>query len=793
MPTCPNCGGTLGVDDVFCANCGASIAPQADQDTQPIEEADSWDLVQGQLQEATRGRFAIERELGVGGMAAVYLAHEIALDRKVAIKVMSPGILMEKGMLDRFKQEAVTIAALKHPNIITVHSVEHHGQLHFFVLDYVDGGSLADVVERCGQLPASVAAAWFAQVGEALDYAHRRGVIHRDIKPANILLDSDGNAVVTDFGIAKVTEKRGLTMTGMTMGTPAYMSPEQCFGNPVTGSSDQYSLGIVTYETLAGQTPFQGSALVQMRAHTEETPRPIGEIRRDCPPELATAIHRMLEKMSADRWPSMADAVAASGTTPPSLNDPVRREMAALATGASSVSQVAAATPETPTPGWSAGPSATITGLRRHLKKIVTAGAAAVAATITILIAPWQQREPEGRPRPVAASLSITPQPGVLIEGETIQLQAALRDSGGTTIAGEDVVWSSDNDAVVTVQDGLLNAIAEGTATILAMGAGVTSTLDIVVEPGIDAQQVNPRADRAAPATVARVTVSPNAISLSVGQSQSLSAAPLDSRGRRVGSRPVRWSSSNPQTATVSTDGEVVARSPGTTSIVATVDGIRGTASVTVEAEAVGLVTVTPSNLELDEGQTAGLTAVVSSATGTGLSNRVVVWRSSNPSVVSISDQGTVTALAAGSSVISATSGGQVGQAQVTVVRAVAAVDEATARAQISAWIERFVTDLSQALRAKDLNAVRRAYGVPLPADDEEEWQTRFALDGNWQGRPAETFPIELFGDTWVVDFHVEIEFQGGGRSSSIRQRFRAGFKAGASGLELDRLRMQIG
>jgi serine/threonine-protein kinase len=780
------------VDDVFCANCGAATAPQEDVETQPLEQADSWDLVQEQLQEVTRGRFAIERELGEGGMAAVYLAHEVALDRKVAIKVMSPGILMEKGMLDRFRQEAVTIAALKHPNIITVHSVEHHNQLHFFVLDYVDGGSLADVVERCGQLPVSVAAAWFAQVGEALHYAHARGVIHRDIKPANILLDSDGNAVVTDFGIAKVTEKAGLTMTGMTMGTPAYMSPEQCFGNPVTGSSDQYSLGIVAYEMLIGRTPFQGSALVQMRAHTEEQPRPIGELRPDCPAGLATAIHRMLEKTAAERWSNLADAVAASGTAPPGLNDPVRREMAALATGASSISQIAAATPETPPPGWTAGPPRTARGLARHATKFAAVGAAAIAAAITIWIAPWQRSEPEPSPGAVAASLSITPQPNVLTAGESVQLQATLHDSLGNTVAGEEIAWSSDNEAVISVEDGMLTALTEGRATILAMSAGVTSALNIVVEPGIP-EQADQRTDPAAPETVARVTVSPSSISLSAGQSQFLSAAPVDSRGRRIGDRAVRWSSGDLQIATVSTDGEVIARSPGNTTIMATVDGVRGTASVTVAAEAVGLVTVTPSSLELDAGQTADLAAVVSSVGGTELSDRTVVWRSSNSSVASISDQGTVTALAAGTSVISASSGGQVGEAQITVVRAVAVIDDATAAAQVDAWIERFVSELAQALRAKDLDAVRRAYGVPMPADDEAEWRTRFALDGNWLGRPAETFPVELFGDTWVVDFHVEIEFQGGGRSSSVRQRFRAGFRAGASGLELDQLRMQIG
>jgi len=289
------------------------------------------------------------------------------------------------------------------------------------------------------------------------------------------------------------------------------------------------------------------------------------------------------------------------------------------------------------------------------------------------------------------------------------------------------------------------------------------------------------------------VRVSPDRLSLSPGESRYLSAEPLDARGRRMSRRTVRWSSSRPSVARVSSAGEVTATARGTTEVVATIDGIRGSVAVTVEAELVASVRVTPSRLELDEGQTALLAAVVSGTTGSELTDRAVNWTSSTPTVASVSAQGTVTALAVGTSVISATSGAQVGHAQITVRRTVAAIDEATAAAQAQAWIDRFVTTLNQALRAKDLDAVRRAYGVTLPAEDELEWRNRLALDGNWQARPAETFPIELFGDTWLVDFQVEIQFQGGGRSSGVRQRFRAGFRATAGGLALDQLRMQIG
>src|SRR5439155_15553263 len=144
------------------------------------------------------------------------------------------------------------------------------------------------------------------QVGSALTYAHRSGVVHRDIKPANILIDEDGSAVVTDFGIAKVAQLPSGTNPGALVGTPAYMSPEQCSGAEVSGASDQYALGAVAYEMITGVAPFSGSTITVMQAHLQEPPRLIRDLSGDCPPELEAAILRMLEKDPQDRWPSMA-------------------------------------------------------------------------------------------------------------------------------------------------------------------------------------------------------------------------------------------------------------------------------------------------------------------------------------------------------------------------------------------------------------------------------------------------------------------------------------------------------
>ena len=179
------------------------------------------------LRQATLGEYEVLAELGRGGMATVYLAHDIALDRKIAIKVMSPVLLSGEGMAERFKREARTAGQLSHPHIIPIYAVRESGALLYFVMKFVEGRPLDSIIREIGPLPIPMVQTILQQVGSALGYAHRRGVIHRDIKPANIMIDADGWAVVTDFGIAKVSEPQGLTMTGATIGTPSYMSPEQ--------------------------------------------------------------------------------------------------------------------------------------------------------------------------------------------------------------------------------------------------------------------------------------------------------------------------------------------------------------------------------------------------------------------------------------------------------------------------------------------------------------------------------------------------------------------------------------
>ncbi|MGH7562172.1 MAG: protein kinase domain-containing protein [Gemmatimonadales bacterium] len=304
------------------------------------------------LRHTTAGEYDILGELGQGGMATVFLAHDLSLDRKVAVKVMLPSMVYGEGMVQRFKREARTAASLSHPNIIPVYAVRESEGLLFFVMKLIQGTPLEAVLRELGQLPLPMIEAILGQVGGALGYAHRRGVVHRDVKPGNILIDEDGWAVVTDFGIAKVAETEGLTLTGMAVGTPTYMSPEQALGGEITGASDQYSLGVVAYEMLGGQPPFRGSnPMSLMYAHCHDHPPPLGDLRPDCPTSLREAVERMLAKEPAARWPTMDDALSAIGLRVLAPDDPNRSQLIEIAkSGATRKLVTQVQTPRSPVP-----------------------------------------------------------------------------------------------------------------------------------------------------------------------------------------------------------------------------------------------------------------------------------------------------------------------------------------------------------------------------------------------------------------------------------------------------------
>jgi len=344
---CPKCQTPVPADSKFCANCGASVSSPG-PDTGPLQAGDELFHL---LAQSTLGEYEIKGELGRGGMGAVFLAHEIALDRKVAIKVLPPELTYGTGIIERFKREARTAAKLNHPNIIPIFRVAEAGNLLFFVMKFVEGRGLDGIIDETGKLPIPMIHAVLTQVGGALGYAHRRGVIHRDVKPANIMIDEEGWAVVTDFGIAKATSAQGITATGAAIGTPYYMSPEQCSGKGVTGLSDQYSLGVVAHQMLTGSVPFTGDSIMEiMKQHFMDEPPDLATLRPDCPPQLLQAVRRAMSKDAGGRFPSLEDFVQALGQTPDAHDGAVRTQMIEMAKSGSSPVLRMPATPLSPVP-----------------------------------------------------------------------------------------------------------------------------------------------------------------------------------------------------------------------------------------------------------------------------------------------------------------------------------------------------------------------------------------------------------------------------------------------------------
>ncbi len=264
------------------------------------------DYLRDRLVAAVGEHYLVEAELGRGGMAAVFSALDVRLNRRVAIKLLPPELAFNLNVRSRFLREAQMAAGLTHPHIVPIYNVDERDGLVYFVMALVEGQSVALRLGREGAFPIDEARTIIADVADALDYAHRQGVVHRDIKPDNILLDrATGRPRVTDFGIARAAaEEQRLTVTGMAVGTPAYMSPEQAMGErEVDGRSDIYSLGIVAYQMLAGETPFRAiNTPAMLMKHVSEPPPPLRARRAEIPPALAAAIERALAKRPEERW-----------------------------------------------------------------------------------------------------------------------------------------------------------------------------------------------------------------------------------------------------------------------------------------------------------------------------------------------------------------------------------------------------------------------------------------------------------------------------------------------------------
>jgi len=256
-------------------------------------------------------RFRLDEKIGAGGMSTVYRAFDPTLERWVAIKLMHRDISEEADQLERFRREARAVARLSHPHVVTVIDFGEDGGTPYIVLEYVEGETLKDRIRRLGRLPVDDAVAYAIEIGRALTAAHAERLVHRDVKPQNVLIDVEGRAKVTDFGIARSLEAEGLTAEGRVLGTTDYVAPEQALGQEVTEQSDVYSLGVVLYEMLTGEVPFTGSTQVAVAMQHIREPLPDVQRRRpEVSATLAAVVEQATAKETASRYLTAADLVA---------------------------------------------------------------------------------------------------------------------------------------------------------------------------------------------------------------------------------------------------------------------------------------------------------------------------------------------------------------------------------------------------------------------------------------------------------------------------------------------------
>jgi len=330
---CSRCGSEITGKSKFCPSCGLDLMA-----TTPVHAIATGVLQELDLvREALASEYEIIEELGRGGMAMVYRAKDRQLEREVAIKVLPFSLAFDTEFVERFQREARTAAQLEHPNIIAIYRVGRSGRVIYFVMKFLRGNSLSSVLGSRKKLSPPEIRRLLLEAGSALGYAAQRGIVHRDIKPDNIMFDEFGQSVLTDFGIAKAASGQKLTGTGMSIGTPHYMSPEQARAQPIDGRSDIYSLGVVAYQCLTGTVPYDGedSFSIGYKHITEPIPTPnliTADERR-----IFEIIKRMLMKDPFDRFQTCEELIASFQGQPIAAAGSVRANAVGSFTGAAAV------------------------------------------------------------------------------------------------------------------------------------------------------------------------------------------------------------------------------------------------------------------------------------------------------------------------------------------------------------------------------------------------------------------------------------------------------------------------
>jgi len=305
---CFACGTRVPATSRFCGNCGRLVV---DPNTSTVVDEAPGDTLLDRLRRVLAGEFEVDQELARGGMGIVFRAVDEQAKRPVALKVLSPELGLTPRAAERFKREGRMVAELEHPNIVPVYRVGQIGGMLFIAMKFVEGRSLDEILDAQGPLPVPAIVLVLQAAARALAFAHERGIVHRDVKAANILLDRDGNVMVSDFGVALRGSDITLTADGAVIGTPGYMSPEQCAGQRATPQGDHYSLGMVAFQMLTGTLPFQADTLAGIMHHHFFTPLPDVRVARDdVPLDLARIIDRLTAKRPADRYSTTRDALS---------------------------------------------------------------------------------------------------------------------------------------------------------------------------------------------------------------------------------------------------------------------------------------------------------------------------------------------------------------------------------------------------------------------------------------------------------------------------------------------------
>jgi hypothetical protein len=426
---CPRCDRPTSTPGTLCALCRQAESP-------PPAAGEGPALPSIRSGEVFEGKWRIESKLGAGGMGTVFLAHDLALDRKVAIKVLARELSTDAEFVARFEREARLTARLEHPNVVPVYSVGRHGVRPFMVMKKLEGMTLAQLIERRQasgtRLARAEILAILSQVSAGLSHLHAQGCVHRDLKAANIFVGPDGHATILDFGVLRDAAQTGLTRMGSVLGTPHYMSPEQARGSSaIDHRADLYALGVVLFECLTGTPPFVGETeLAVVHQHAHATPPDVSQWRPDLPLSLAKMLDRALAKLPEDRFQSADELFRALQASWPGQRAGVRETLGAVAPRDAAIlapedsvppihvePSTAEEAPFPPPEGWSA-PASTA------LEAADGASAAPLAAS------PAQQElaaAPAGRSRSLAAALGMAA--GALLSAALVGGYFALRQA----------------------------------------------------------------------------------------------------------------------------------------------------------------------------------------------------------------------------------------------------------------------------------------------------------------------------------------------------------------------------